>query len=672
LPGVAEHSIGIAREGRYALIRLQDGGPEESMKIGGPELVVSNDLEYAVFKNKGSRAMCPKVTFSIILGLTILIQFSLLALSFPLKEVFTEKPLFYSDAGYHWYQMKLATDLATTSNIVGYDPYFNAGYAGGFTYDPSSRGAMILGILLHRWLDEVVTYKLFAFVSALIAPACVTLALWLLEYDSVMIGVGTILGLFLWWTSLFRWYHTSGMVSFVLCAYLTLPYLVLVFRYLTKPNGFLTLATLTIVGALGFAYHPFFPVPVSVGVLVYLIVCWDLVQWQRLSGLAFVGFVAVAANMFWLIPTQHYAVLNEFRAFYQSIFDPSMVWHELLGQWKGHAQGSKEYSILALTALWGWISVDRQSDRKLIRAITVTAVFLIIFAAVGGYFAIIARALQPNRFAPVGYLYLLVPSTYGLQQVLKRFKAPSSVMVSWLAKATLAIVVLGGVYLANEVRREVSYANIPHYGIRPPEVNGIGEYSQWVMNWLANSPTQAGRVLFETSKARIYDGSRMAGYYAYQSGLEFVGGPYPYLYFAGFWDGYLFDKPINSIDHDQFEKYLNLYNIGWILVHSDESKKYFDNYPGAVVTGTFQQLKGYRLERPLTYFAEGTGRVERREHNKLVLSDVSGPDAVIKYHFVDGLRSDPPTTLLPVKMLDDPTPFVKIVNSPRNIQIFMP
>src|SRR5262249_42088846 len=155
------------------------------------------------------------------------------------------------------------------------------------------------------------------------------------------------------------------------------------------------------------------------------------------------------------------------------------------------------------------------------------------------------------RFAPVGYLYLVVPSTYGIKEVLKRFRTASSAMVSLAAKATLVIVVLVGAYLANEVRREVSFADIARYGVRPPEVNGIGEYSGWVRNWLANSPTQDGRVLFETSKARIYDGSRMAGYYAYESGLEFIGGPYPYLYFAGFWDGYLFDKPINSIDHNQ-------------------------------------------------------------------------------------------------------------------------
>src|SRR6185295_8715356 len=138
-----------------------------------------------------------------------------------------------------------------SSKTVGYDPYFNAGYPGGFTYDPSARGAMLMGMFFHPWLNEVKMYKLFAFLSALIAPLCVCLALWMLDFDALLIGIGTVMGFLLWWTSLFRWYHAAGMVAFVLCSYLTLPYLILVFRYVSGRGNLLVVVGLAIAAALG-------------------------------------------------------------------------------------------------------------------------------------------------------------------------------------------------------------------------------------------------------------------------------------------------------------------------------------------------------------------------------------------------------------------------------------
>jgi hypothetical protein len=117
---------------------------------------------------------------------------------------------------------------------------------------------------------------------------------------------------------------------------------------------------------------------------------------------------------------------------------------------------------------------------------------------------------------------------------------------------------------------------------------------------------------------------------------------------------------------------MDLYNVGWIIAHSDETKAYLDSYPDAEPGPSFKQVKTYKLRRSLNYFVKGDGRVKQRGHNNVVLSDLSGSEVIVKFHLVPGLTSEPPTVLTPVKFLDDPTPFVKLLNPPKELKLFFP
>jgi hypothetical protein len=602
---------------------------------------------------------------------TLLLQFVLISICFPITQLLTQTPMFRIDGGFHWYQIKTALNLAKTTNIVGYDPYFNAGYPGGATYNWSARGAAVMAVLLQPWFTEIVSYKIYAFASALIAPLCVTIALFSLGADSRGMLIGTVLGLFLWWTSVFRWFDTAGMVSFVAGSYLSLIYLVAVIRYLRGGRSLPYIVGLSVAGAIGLFYHPYFPVPVAFAMMGYLVFFWHEFPWRKVPGLVVVSMVSVSANFFWLRPLSNYKILREPREYFQSINDINIVWQELLGRWQGHAQGSKSYFLLGLLCLWGWFAIKDQYERKMARAFALSGAALIVFAAVGASVQTIATRMQPNRFAPVGYLLLIVPATCGLLAMIDAVKTISFVP-SLAARVSLVPVVLLGLYLCNEVRTQISSADIPHYGATPPEIKNVGDYSDWVLDWLKNNTTTDGRVLFETSKARIYDGAHMAGYYAYTSDRDFIGGPYVVTSFTGFWDGFLFDKPIDKISHDHFERYMDVYNVGWVIVFSDKSKAYLNSHPSAIPVGEFKQLRAYKLQRNLTYFMEGDGHISAREHNKVVFSDLSGPAVLLKFHLVPGLKTEPATTLIPVQLADDPTPFVKIVDPPKKIRLYFP
>jgi hypothetical protein len=605
----------------------------------------------------------------------VFLQILLVSVSFPLSELFTVKPLFYIDAPFHWYQMKVAVNLAKTGTLVGYDPFFGAGYPAGIMYNISAKFPALLAVLLQGRANEMIIYKVFCFVSAILAPVSLIFALRILRLSTREVFAGSVLGIILWWTSIFRWYYTAGMVSFVISSYLTILYLAVMFRCwngIQSRSGLLFLAGL---GAFGMLLHPFFPVAISIAVLAYGALHWNSLT-LRQSGMVLIGVPVfiLLVSLLWLTPVFRYADVlgDEAKAApYQKLVDVNLIWKELIGIWAGSAHGSKLYAPLAIASLWGCLWARDSMKQKLCIAFAVSGGALIVFAAVGAAVPVL-DTLQPNRFAPVGYLFLVVPAALGLLNMIDSGVHAGRAAQRWGALGCIGLILVPASYAINEVRREVSSSDVGHYGLRPPEVRGLGDRSRWILAWLTRETTSAGRVLFETSKGRIHDGGHLAGYYAYTADREFIGGPYPFQHFAGFWDGWLFNRPIAQIGAEEFKKYTDLYNVGWIIAHSVESKRYFDRIPGVVPVDQFEELKAYRIDRKLSFFLQGAGRIKKRGHNDLLLSDLAGAAATIKYHFVPGMKSDPPATIVPVRLLDDPNPFIRILNPPTQLRLYLP
>lgn len=610
---------------------------------------------------------------------TAVIQFILVSRSFPIGELVTQNPLFHIDGAFHWYTMKLGVNLASMWNTVGYDPYFNAGYPSGVIYNRSAKLPTVMAILLQPWFSELLVYKWYVFISAVVAPLCVPVALHCFGISARATLMGSAFGLFLWWGSQFRWFHTAGMVSFVTGSYLALPFIAKILNELQKPSGYWNVVTLGILGALGIFYHPLFPLPIFIPVLVYVALVRINLDWRRvLFVLASVSVVSLLPNVWWLYLIHYYqSIFNDGGDDpYQRLVDVSVVWREVLGVWAGNAHGSKAYAPIALAAVWGCIETRNRNERALALSFTVSGVFLILFAAVGAAVEPLGK-LQPNRFAPVGYLLLCVPAAIGIAAMLIAARDSGVSCRTRLARLSLIVIALVAGYLVNEIRREISTANIGHYGMRPPEVNAQGEYSQWLLKWLKDHTTGDGRILFEQSRGRIYDGANISGYYAYESKREFIGGPYPaypFMQFPGFWDGWLFNKKISDIGRTEFKQYMDLYNIGWIVVHSDQSKRFLQDMPDIVPAEGFKQLRIYVVNRPHSYVSSGSGKVLERGHNNLLLGNLSGDRVILKYHYIEGLSSEPPVNLLPVKLGDDPNPFIMVINPPQGQQIrfFLP
>ena len=50
-----------------------------------------------------------------------------------------------------------------------------------------------------------------------------------------------------------------------------------------------------------------------------------------------------------------------------------------------------------------------------------------------------------------------------------------------------------------------------------------------------------------------------------------------------------------------------------------------------------------------------------------LISELKGKVIVLKYHWIAGLKSEPAATIEPVKLADDPIPFIKIIDPPASL-----
>jgi hypothetical protein len=251
---------------------------------------------------------------------------------------------------------------------------------------------------------------------------------------------------------------------------------------------------------------------------------------------------------------------------------------------------------------------------------------------------------QPNRFLPVAFLFLCLPAAIGTGLFIngvRRRRGLSDLLAVGLAAPALAIVCI----VAWEIGREISYADHGHYGAIPPEVQGPGQDTQLLTEWLAAHTTPDARVLFEVTNGRFHDDGHVAGYLAREAQREFIGGPYPNSYSIGFFDGLLFERPIGSFTANEFVDLQQTYNIGWVITTTHASEAFFTDLDAAQLLERGRGTALFALNGSPSYFVEGQGRISERDWNRLRLSGLSGDAVTIKYHYHPRLSSEPPTAI---------------------------
>jgi hypothetical protein len=209
-----------------------------------------------------------------------------------------------------------------------------------------------------------------------------------------------------------------------------------------------------------------------------------------------------------------------------------------------------------------------------------------------------------------------------------------------------------------------------HYGQRPPQVPPLSERVQCLARWLESDTNRERRVLFEAFPGRGEESE--AAYYAFKTDREFIGGPQAGLFPTGFVKRRLLGHRIETLGAERIMSYLDLYNIGWIVVRDPRTKRVFDGLrPGVIEVGTCDNVTMYRAERAASYFLEGRGVVAAGDFNNLVLDGLEGNTIVLKYTYLPHLTSTPRARIEPIAALDDLPPFIRIVDPPRTLRLYL-
>jgi hypothetical protein len=317
-------------------------------------------------------------------------------------------------------------------------------------------------------------------------------------------------------------------------------------------------------------------------------------------------------------------------------------------------------ALLILGVLGTWQLI--RSEKRVLGTMLATALTVLFLVAYFGAILPFMRSWQPLRFKVPFDLFLVVGSSYYLS--------------GWLAtlpqsRAKLAPMLLGAglvAFLINLVQTE-STGRLQLRSRVAPELNAIVE-------WVARDSPADARVLFEESGDEtgfVYNGVYLSSLLPHLTGRQLVGGPINLYndrhHFAEFHSGQMFKKDIQTLTDNELRNYLRLYNIGAVVAFHPASIQRLQSIPGLV---TVEQRIGpvhlMKVNQRLSWFIEGAGKI-RAGLNRLEISDIQGNEVVLKYHWVEGLTASPPTKVEPVKMLDDPIPFIKLVAPSSSVSL---
>ncbi|HEX2230426.1 MAG TPA: hypothetical protein VHM64_25120, partial [Candidatus Binatia bacterium] len=289
-----------------------------------------------------------------------------------------------------------------------------------------------------------------------------------------------------------------------------------------------------------------------------------------------------------------------------------------------------------------------------------TAATLFLVSYFGSLFPVV-KAWQPLRFKVAFDLVLVFPAAYTSARWLAERPRGSYIVPTAWALGTAALFV-------NVITSEAGGRMLPRTQISP-EIRAI-------MNWIQTETPVNARVLFEESGDEtgfVYDGMYLSAFVPHRTGRELIGGPINLYndrhHFAEFHSGKLFKKEVHRLTDDELRNYFRFYNVGAVVSFHPASIQRLQAIPGLVkIKQRIGPVHLMTVDQPFTWFLQGSGKL-KAELNRIELSEVSGDEIILKYHWTDGLTATPEACIVPHKLLDDPIPFIKIIKPPRELTL---
>jgi len=672
---------------------------EESEVTMDPVLEVEN----------AQRPPCPSRSrvAAVLLGIILLVHLIQCVRIFPTPQALLDNqhPVLLVDHAIHLYHGALGSQfLREHGTTWGIDPFFMAGYPETPVWDSSSNLSILFQFLAGGGYHPQ-AYNLGLFVCSILVLLFIPVGAKAAGIRFNELVMATLLAWLYchseWADMLWR----SGLFAFVTASAASTLFCGVLLGYDRNPTRW-RWVELTLVSAILCYIHVTAPFVVIGAVVGFGLATLRRHHWRWRLSLVTAAGLALAANLFWIIPLLWFSSIRTPQLFFMA---PDTAWY-LVGQYLTPNLDGPLSLFILIFGLIGLLSWGVQGEWT--RAATYGGAGLVCLALAlfGGGYAL-TQTLEPLRFKVPVHLLLSVPAGSALllcSSWLSRKlgggrRGPLLVGVAWfIALATFGAFVPRSLAILKE-----------QLLVERPVVAGFKPEMLQLVTELKERTDPSARILFEDQlrlhELRDPESTHWTPLLPYLLGnhpRQFIGGLYHMAFIshhktAAFGDFHLGGHPIESWSSTDLRNYCDQYNVGWVVCWSPLSRFTFDHWSGAEKVATLPRyhskdmpvsmnpnewnyigsrvgpdrarelmLEGgryyhvYRVDRPRSFFLVGEGQIDRADFNRLEMSGLkpSQGELVLSMHWFDTWRSEPPVKLEPVQVPGDPVPFVRLIS----------
>ncbi|NRA00819.1 MAG: hypothetical protein HRU01_30395 [Myxococcales bacterium] len=597
------------------------------------------------------------------------------------------RPIAFDDYALQFYYGWLGSGfLAEHGTTHGYDPHFMAGYVKMPLYYPSSKPYEYALLVQTRWLgvDPARAFDNTVFAMLALLPVLAWGAARLFGMPPVeqmlVVAFSVVPNALVPLAGTYSILEAAGMVPYVFAAFLSVWVVALMSRFL-ETQRVVYGVVLAVAAPLLFLCH------LTAGFLVFVpfgvLYAAAFRRAARTTHAALWGilFLTVAFNWIWLegyFMYGHYAELGDFYTEGgKDHFAPPGGW---LAPFQVDVPRPRWLALcpplfgIAGLVLW---RREGRTARWWIFAPQIAFLFLVTYYGVH----VGLSSIGPSRIAlPLG-LYLFFPAAHALCVGIAALHGRLSAMTParWnFAPSAVATAALGLVFAGLVVSGDVGDRLFRPYSI--PELESRAGYDavgRGLLDWLRARTDASGRLLHEETDrlSHRYYGTHMPALIPLEAGVPLANGPAPHALlknnYLRFIAGTFRGRRLGQVAFDEMSNHLALYNVRWVLTWSPAAGQYFGRHPAMRPVGSYDKFTLFEVRGSPSYVMHGRANVEASP-NRIALSKVATDDGVVmlKFHWLESLRTDPPREITPVMQLDDPVPFIQITDPPAEIVVY--
>lgn len=571
----------------------------------------------------------------------------------PPADLVNYRPVLTIDHSFHHYQAVRANGrFFATGRLHYYDPYFMAGYPSAI-FDLDMKAAELFCVLFPRG-QVARALKLFIVLSYITLVVTVYKGARYLGYAEreALLGVAILLVVWHWGRPYLSHFRYAGMFAFLLASHGSLLVAGLLRRFWQRGRS----GAFFVLGTLLFLVHPTVVVLLPVPFFLILVARRHRVTMRRAWLLVLWWVVVLAVSAVWTVPMFRYLGDKTASNAYFQIAGVGDFLRLILRPGALPAVGMLVLAAGGAALSW------RQRRNGAVSVPVVTGVFLLAVACYGVYVPGL-RQLEPGRFLAPALIFLSAPAGAGLFAALRRVAAIPRA-------APLVAVMLAALMVSPPVLALLSAQTAYRHRVTTslsPEVSEL-------VDAVCERVTPHGRLMIEDGPARLYDGVHLPGVLPLYTGVEQIGGPYPFTvirhHFATFERERTMGTELSRRRPAGLQSYLDLYNVLWIVTATPEATDFVarlermqtaaSDLPPVEPLWASRRYALWGVRRPPAFtdgreleVAAGIDRIE-------VEGTGSSAPFLLKYHWDPGLTVNAPAKLSAEFRLDDPVPFIKV------------